>query len=137
MTTKDITKECNRLIKEEIKQKKMWFIFSEKIQKGIDTGLFWTIRNENELLGFVLCRKMKNNTISLDKIAVKNKGNGLGKELLDKVKNIGLDIKLDVVKNNIEAIKFYEREGFKKISEKQLGKKEIIYVDTMVYSNGN
>lgn len=131
---KEITKECNALIKQEVKDKKMWFMFSENIQKGIDRGLFWQIRDDKGLAGFVLCRRMKNNTITLDKIAIRDKGKGLGKALLDKVKNIGLNIKLDVVRNNIQAIKFYQREGFKKVGEKQLGKKETIYIDTMLYT---
>jgi len=133
MTTKEITKKCNALIKQEVKDKKMWFMFSENIQKGIDRGLFWQIRDDKGLAAFVLCRRMRNNTITLDKIAVRDKGKGIGKELLDKVKNIGLNIKLDVVRNNIQAIKFYQREGFNKVGEKELGKKEIIYIDIMIY----
>ena len=131
MTTKEITKECNALIKQQVKEKKMWFMFSVLIQKGIDKGFFWQIRDDEGLAGFLLYRRLRNNTISLDKIAVRDKGKGIGKELLDKLKSIGLDIKLDVVRGNTQAIKFYEREGFKKVSEKQLGKTEYVYIDVM------
>jgi ribosomal protein S18 acetylase RimI-like enzyme len=128
MTAKELTKTCNGLIQESIVERKMWPIFSANVQIAMDKNLIHTEWDGDRLIGFTLCRLLKRKgKLSLDKIAVDKeyRNRGIGYRMLAGLKRYGLPIRLDVVKENVEAIRFYERFGFTKTGEKILGRTHI------------
>lgn len=103
----------------------MGWIFRCLLDKSIEDNLFFTEIHGDEITGFVLGRLLKRtNVISIDKIGVRTEYRklGIGAKLLNTVKELGYDIKLDVVAENKNAIKFYQKHGFSIIAEKTLGK---------------
>ena len=121
-------KQCNALIKNEISNGTMWVIFNSNVEIAKQSGLFFTKFDGDTLIGFMLCRLLKRSgVISIDKIAIHQdyRRKGLGKGLLNELLQYNLPIKLDVATNNGDAIRFYERFGFRKVGEKQLGKNHI------------
>ena len=121
-------KECNALIKDEITNGTMWVVFNANIEIAKQSGLFFTKWDGDKLIGFMLCRLLKKSgVLSIDKIAIHQdyRKKGLGKEFLTHLLEYNLPIKLDVATKNENAIRFYERFGFRKVGEKQLGKNHI------------
>ena len=121
-------KECNALIKDEITNGTMWVVFNANIEIAKQSGLFFTKWDGDKLIGFMLCRLLKRSGImAIDKIAIHQdyRKNGLGKEFLTHLLAYNLPLKLDVATKNEDAIRFYERFGFRKVGEKQLGKNHI------------
>jgi ribosomal protein S18 acetylase RimI-like enzyme len=121
-------KECNALIKDEITNGTMWVVFNANIEIAKQSGLFFTKWDGDKLIGFMLCRLLKRTgVLSIDKIAIHQdyRKKGLGKEFLMHLLEYNLPIKLDVATKNDNAIRFYERFGFRKVGEKQLGKNHI------------
>jgi ribosomal protein S18 acetylase RimI-like enzyme len=121
-------KECNALIKDEITNGTMWVVFNANIEIAKQSGLFFTKWDGDKLIGFMLCRLLKRSgVLSIDKIAIHQdyRKKGLGKEFLMHLLEYNLPIKLDVATKNENAIRFYERFGFRKVGEKQLGKNHI------------
>jgi ribosomal protein S18 acetylase RimI-like enzyme len=121
-------KECNALIKDEITNGTMWVVFNANIEMAKQKGLFFTKTDGDKLIGFMLCRLLKRSGIMvIDKIAIHQdyRKKGLGKEFLIHLLEYNLPIKLDVATKNENAIRFYERFGFRKVGEKQLGKNHI------------
>jgi ribosomal protein S18 acetylase RimI-like enzyme len=121
-------KECNALIKDEITNGTMWVVFNANIEIAKQSGLFFTKWDGDKLIGFMLCRLLKRSgVLSIDKIAIHQdyRKKGLGKEFLTHLLEYNLPIKLDVATKNENAIRFYERFGFRKVGEKQLGKNHI------------
>jgi ribosomal protein S18 acetylase RimI-like enzyme len=121
-------KECNALIKDEIRSGLMWVVFNPNIQKAKDKGLFFTKWDGDKFIGFMLCRVLKRNgVLSVDKIGIhpQYRRKGLGSAFLNDLLKYNLPIKLDVASLNQSAIRFYEGFGFRKIGEKQLGKNHV------------
>jgi ribosomal protein S18 acetylase RimI-like enzyme len=130
------TRECNQLIKEEVASGRMWFVFQANLEKAINDGQFYKlVGSDGTLEAFAICRKLRSGIISMDKIAVKpeSRGTGLGRTLVDRIKSQGLPVRVDVVSSNTDAVRFYEKMGFSKKSEKVLGKKNIININVMMY----
>lgn len=120
-----VFKTCSNIVKQEVNNKLMGWIFRRPLFKSIDDNLFFYEVIQNEILGFCICRYLKKTKIiSIDKIGVHcdYRSNGIGLRLLSEVKKLGLPIKLDVVKENIRAVSFYKTNGFNVIGEKVLGK---------------
>jgi len=120
-----VFKTCSDIVKQEVNNKLMGWIFRRQLFKSINDNLFFYETIQNKIVGFCICRYLKKTkVISIDKIGVYNnyRSNGIGFKLLNKVKKLGFPIKLDVVKKNKRAVDFYERNGFYVISEKILGK---------------
>lgn len=121
-------KECNELIKNEIRNGTMWVVFNANIERAKNSGLFFTKRDGDTLIGFMICRLLKRSgKLSIDKIAIhpQYRNKGLGRALLNDLLKYNLPLKLDVASKNADAIRFYEEFGFHKVGEKQLGKNHI------------
>jgi len=132
----DIYQQCKKIIQPEVSQKLMGWIFRVLLNKSIEDKLFFTETYHNKILGFSLCRLLKRtNVISIDKIGVdiKYRNQGIGTTLISRIKELGYDIKLDVVTENHTAINFYLKNGFTIIGTKTLGKS--IEVTIMKYIN--
>lgn len=121
-------KECNELIKDEIRTGTMWVVFNSNIEIAKQKGLFFTKWDGDTFIGFMICRLLKRSGVmSIDKIAIHKdyRKKGLGRELVNELLKYNLPLKLDVATKNEDAIRFYEGFGFRKIGEKQLGKNHI------------
>lgn len=87
---------------------------------------FLVIEKEGSPLGFASYNKLEEGVFKLQKLYVQpaTQGMGLGKALLDKVKQLVLtagasELHLNVNKNN-KAISFYEKQGFSIYKEEQI-----------------
>ncbi len=72
----------------------------------------WEDEKTNKILGFI---GLNNNYIAGIFVSEEFQSMGIGAQLLDYVKKFKLS--LNVYKKNVRAVKFYQREGFKIISE--------------------
>lgn len=125
MDKEKVFRYCSDIIKEEVRYKLMGWMFRRPLFKSIDEGLFFHKTIGGDIVGFCMCRILKRtNVISIDKIGVgvEYRSQGIGFNLLNKVKGLGLPIKLDVVKDNFIAVDFYKKNGFYIVGEKVLGK---------------
>ena len=80
--------------------------------------------NKNKIQGFV---GLNNDYIAGLFVCKEKQSNGIGKQLLDFIKNLHTKLILNVYKKNTQAIKFYYREGFKIKNEnidEDVGEKE-------------
>lgn len=77
----------------------------------------------------------RTNVIKIEKIGVQNeyRSQGIGFDLLNEVKKLGLPIRLDVVEKNKQAVDFYLRNGFEVIGKKTLGSD----IDVLIMEQGN
>lgn len=100
------------------------FYSTANIQQEINEKITWDILylNENPV-GYISC-KIENKKVHLSKIYLKaeTRGKGLGKMMLNHAyeitqKNQCNSLYLNVNKNNLNSIKFYESQGFVKIDE--------------------
>lgn len=131
----DIYDQCKMIINNEVKAKLMGWIYRVLLKKSIQDGLFFCEYQGDKIIGFALCRKLtRSNVISIDKIGVdpQHRNKGIGGQLINKVKNLGLPIKLDVVARNKIAVQFYLKHGFNKTGSKILGHN--VDVDIMSYT---
>lgn len=131
-----IYNQCKNIIKEETKNKLMGWIYRVLLKKSMDDGLFYFEQIDGVIVGFAICRLLvKSNIISIDKIGVHPQFRhcGIGTKLINRIKNIGLPIKLDVVAKNKVAVNFYLNNGFKITGNKQLG--QSIDVHIMMFEN--
>lgn len=86
----------------------------------VEAGKIFVIRKNNVIAGFM---QIEDGLLNHLYVHPKFQGEGLGKILLDRAKEISPNgIVLWVFEENTEAIKFYEREGFTLIEKR--GKKE-------------
>lgn len=100
------------------------FYSTEQIQTEIEKGTSWEILLlDEEPVGYLVC-ELKDDKVYLSKIYLKEKvrGKGLGKILLERAIEITKShskksLYLNVNKQNVNSISFYERNGFKKIDE--------------------
>jgi ribosomal protein S18 acetylase RimI-like enzyme len=121
----DLYQQCKKIIQPEVSKKLMGWIFRILLDKSIEDNLFFYETDGDDITGFAICRLLKRtNVISIDKLGVKTeyRNKGVGSDLMSSIKNLGHDIKLDVVAENTTAISFYHKHGFSIIAEKTLGK---------------
>ena len=129
-------KSCSNIVKHEVNNNLMGWIFRRPLFESIDNNLFFYKTIQDNIVGFCICKLMKRtNSIKIEKIGVKNKyrSQGIGFYLLNEVKKLGLPIILDVVKKNKQAVNFYLRNGFKVVGTKTLGKN----IDVLIMKQDN
>ena len=85
-----------------------------------DDGFLLLVKDKNKIIGTGGAVKLSENDILLKRFYIdqKNRGSGIGKELLDEIVQKSKPFHcsrmvLDVSKNNLRAIRFYEKNGFK------------------------
>jgi ribosomal protein S18 acetylase RimI-like enzyme len=132
----NIYRQITSIVKNEVKIKHMGCIYRCLLQKAINENLFYQIEENGEISGFAICRYLKTkNIVSIDKIGVhpnfRNKG--IGSKIIDEIKKQFNVLRIDVVTENINAINFYKKNGFKIVGSKMLGKN--INVTIMYYEH--
>lgn len=130
----NIYKQITSIIKNEVKIKHMGCIYRCLLQKAINEKLFYTIKKNDIIIAFAICRFLKTkNLLSIDKIGVHPdyRGQNIGTELINQIKSNQTNIRIDVVSENTKAVKFYEKNGFIKTGNKILGSN--INVTIMIY----
>lgn len=133
----NIYKQITEIIKNEVKNKLMGCVYRVLLQKSINEKLFYSIEENDKIIAFAICRFLKTkNLLSIDKIGVhpEYRGKNLGTQLLNTIKKKYHTLRIDVVSDNINAIKFYKKNGFVEVGNKILGKN--INVTTMYYGEG-
>ena len=136
MYKEKIFKSCSNIVKDEVNNSLMGWIFRRPLFESIDNNLFFHKTIQDEIVGFCICKLMKRtNVIKIEKIGVQNeyRSQGIGFDLLNEVKKLGLPIRLDVVKKNKQAVDFYLRNGFEVIGKKTLGSD----IDVLIMEQGN
>ena len=73
--------------------------------------------DEEKIKGFISV--IDSNFIGALFVHTKNQGSGIGKSLVEYVKNKYENIELAVYKDNKKAVEFYKKEGFKIIKEQE------------------
>ena len=103
-----------------------WKSMFDEVKKMIPQAEIYVYRDNGEILGFV---GITDNYI--DGIFTIRRSSGIGKTLIDYVKNLKGRLELNVYEKNKRAIKFYERESFKIVSkstDKSTGEAELFMV---------
>ena len=129
MYKEKIFKSCSNIIKNEVNNGLMRWMFRRPLFESIDNNLFFHKTIQDEIVGFCICKLMKRtNLIKIEKIGVQNeyRWQGIGFDLLNEVIKLGLPIELDVVEKNERAVGFYLRNGFEVVGRKTLGSREIL-----------
>ena len=132
----DVYNQCKNIISTEVKEKKMGWIYKILLEKSILDKLFFCEYEKGPIIAFAICRKLiRKNIISVDKFGVhpRWRRHGIGKRLMNRIKDNHLPLRVDVVSTNIDAIEFYKKCGFVRINGKVLGKN--IIVDVMMWGN--
>jgi ribosomal protein S18 acetylase RimI-like enzyme len=132
----NIYKQITEIIKTEVKNKLMGCIYRVLLQKSINEKLFYSVQENDKIIGFAICRFLKTkNLLSIDKIGVHKdfRGKNIGTKIINDIKLNYQYIRIDVVSKNTNAISFYEKNGFQKRGSKILG--ENINVTIMTYGN--
>jgi ribosomal protein S18 acetylase RimI-like enzyme len=130
----NIYKQITKIISEEVKNKQMGCIYRCLLQKSINEKLFYKIEENGQIQGFAICRYLKTkNILSIDKIGVHPdfRKSGIGSKIIAEIKKQFDLLRIDVVTENINAINFYKKNGFKIVGNKILGKN--INVTIMYY----
>lgn len=83
--------------------------------KYIPISKTYIYKEDNIIKGFISI--LNNNFIGGLFVANDSQGQGIGRKLIDTVKNELNSLTLNVFKENVRALKFYEREGFEIVSE--------------------
>ncbi|MBY0754994.1 N-acetyltransferase [Clostridium sardiniense] len=83
--------------------------------KYIPISKTYIYKEDNIIKGFISI--LNNNFIGGLFVANDSQGQGIGRELVDTVKNELNSLTLNVFKENVRALKFYKREGFEIVSE--------------------
>ena len=112
------------LTQEQIDYMLNLFYSEEKIKGELEEGISWEMLYENgQPIGYLVC-KLEPEKLYISKIYLKaeTRGKGLGKFLLNRAvelakQNDKKSIYLNVNKNNVNSIAFYERNGFVKMDE--------------------
>lgn len=138
MNKDNVYNQCKNIIANEVKERKMGWIYKILLEKSILDNLFFCEYENGQIIAFAICRKLiRKNIISVDKFGVhpKWRRHGIGKKLMNQIKDNHLPIRVDVVSTNIDAIEFYKNCGFVKVDGKILGKN--IIVDVMVWAGSS
>lgn len=96
---------------------KNYWIQSQGIvrDKYIPIAKTYVYKEDDTIKGFISI--LNNNFIGGLFVENDSQGKGIGKELINLVKNETTRLSLNVFKENIRALSFYKREGFKIVSE--------------------
>lgn len=132
----NIYKQITEIIKTEVKNKLMGCIYRVLLQKSINEKLFYSVLENDKIIGFAMCRFLKTkNLLSIDKIGVHPdfRGKNIGTKIINDIKSNYKYIRIDVVSENTNAINFYKKNGFVSVGKKVLGKN--INVTIMTYGN--
>lgn len=94
-----------------------YWIESQEIvrNKYIPISKTYIYKEGNIIKGFISI--LNNNFIGGLFVANNSQGQGIGKALIDTVKNELNSLTLNVFKENVRALKFYKKEGFEIVSE--------------------
>lgn len=97
--------------------KNYWFENYEMVQTILPQAEIYVFEDDDtkQINGFI---GLSGNYIEGLFIKTDFQAQGLGKQLLEYVKNFKSNMKLSVYQKNIQAIQFYKREGFSIVSEK-------------------
>ena len=103
-----------------------WYNNFQAVEKMLSQAEIYIYEdeNKNKIQGFV---GLNNDYIAGIFVRKEKQSNGIGKQLLDFIKNLHTQLTLNVYKKNTQAIKFYHREGFKIKNEnidEDVGEKE-------------
>ncbi len=60
---------------------------------------------------------LRDNTLAALFVSPESQGEGIGRKLIDKAKQVRHELELSVYTDNRKAVRFYERCGFKRVSE--------------------
>ncbi len=93
-----------------------WISNAESVREQLLEAEIYIFEQKNKILGFVGMQENYLAGIFVDKAF---RSRGIGKHLIDCVKNNHINISLNVYKDNSSAVKFYMREGFTIISEQR------------------
>ena len=74
----------------------------------------YLVEQDNEILGFVA---MVDNFLAAIFVKTTTQGKGIGRLLLDYVKNLNDTIQLKVYSKNVKTVQFYKKNGFKILAE--------------------
>lgn len=86
----------------------------EPVKKLLPNATIFVYDNDDSIKGFI---GLMGNFIAGIFVSLNNQSKGIGKALLDFVKEIYSELSLHVYKNNTRAVKFYIREGFIVLNE--------------------
>ena len=103
-----------------------WNNMFDEVKKMIPKSEIYVYRDNGEILGFIGLTDYY-----INGIFVSRRSSGIGKSLIDYVKNLKDRLELNVYEKNKLAIKFYERESFKinsKSTDKSTGEAELFMV---------
>ncbi len=101
-----------------------WHNNFQAVKKMLSQAEIYIYEDKNIIQGFV---GLNNDYIAGIFVRKEKQSNGIGKQLLDFIKNQHTKLTLNVYKKNTQAIKFYHREGFKIKNEnidEDVGEKE-------------
>lgn len=102
---------------------KAWIINS---LKGDMADVVFVTKNKNKITGFVTVSiSEKFGTVGLIAVSPKMRGMGLGKKLIERASNFCLEqnvneLRIPTQEENLKAINFYKKLGFKEISRKYI-----------------
>ena len=103
------------------------------VQEMLGQAEVYVYEEENEIQGFV---GLDNDYIAGLFVRSGMQSNGIGKQLLDFVKDVKQQLRLNVYQKNTGAVRFYQREDFfvqRESTDENTGEQEYV----MIWSNGN
>lgn len=86
-----------------------WYDNYESVKEALGQAEVYVYECENKIYGFV---GLRDDYVAGIFVCGKEQAKGVGKQLLDFVKNIKNQLSLTVYQNNTRAVKFYQRENF-------------------------
>lgn len=89
--------------------KSYWEKNFEMVKNALPQAEIYIYEENNNIMGFV---GLVENYIAGIFVEKNFRGKGIGKKLLDYAKSIKNNLTLNVYEKNIDAVKFYKREGF-------------------------
>ena len=89
--------------------KSYWKKNFEMVKNALPQAEIYIYEENNNIMGFV---GLVENYIAGIFVEKNFRGKGIGKKLLDYAKSIKNNLTLNVYEKNIDAVKFYKREGF-------------------------
>lgn len=109
--------------------KYLGFVMKVVLEEAAERGRLLVCEDteKNEIVGAVNFGVTKKGYITIYEIASKYERRGIGKKMLEYFFNTKMDIKLKVTEDNLGAIEFYTRNGFKRIAIEE-GKRRKLYV---------
>lgn len=90
-------------------QKEYWKSKYNEVKKMLPQATVYVYQKDNEIQGFI---GLINNYIAGIFVCSNVQSKGIGKQLLNHVKQINKNLRLQVYEKNERAVKFYQRENF-------------------------